>query len=53
MGNRSLALIRLLYNEALAREFPTVEYNPAHRVEPPRAEGSRDRFLERDEIRAL
>ena len=50
MGNRTLALIRLLYNEALAREFPGVEYNPAHMVRPPRPEGGRDRFLERDEI---
>ncbi len=52
-GNRTLALVRLLYNEALRRDFPGVEHNPAHMVRPPRPEGRRDRFLSRDEIRAV
>jgi len=52
-GNRALALIRLLFNEGLAREFPGLEYNPAHRVRNPRPEGGRDRYLERDEIRTV
>lgn len=52
-GNRSLALIRMLFNEGLAREFPGLEYNPAHRVRPPRPEKGRARYLERDELRSV
>ncbi len=53
VGNRTLAIVRLLYNEALKREFPGVEFNPAHMVEPPAEESGRDRYLERDEIKAV
>ena len=52
-ANRTLALIRLLFNKALDRDFPGVEFNPAHRVEPPGEEEGRDRWLDREEIRAF
>lgn len=53
MANRTLALIKTLYNGALDREFPGVEMNPAHRVKKPGQESARRRFLDRDEIRAV
>lgn len=53
VGNRTLSIIRLLFNEALEREFPGVEFNPAHRVKPPREEGGRDRYLDKGEIKVV
>lgn len=53
MANRTLALIRLLFNDALRRGFPGLEASPAHMVEPPGAEGSRDRYLDADEIKVV
>jgi integrase len=53
MANRTLALVKTLYNEALRRGFPTVESNPVHLVRPPRQENGRGRFLERDEIKTV
>lgn len=53
MANRVLGLIKVIYNTGLKREFPGLESSPAHLVDPPRAEGSRGRFLERDEIKAF
>jgi integrase len=52
-ANRTLALVRLLYNDGLRRGFPGLEANPAHMVEPPGAERGRDRYLLQDEIRTL
>ncbi len=53
MANRTLALVKTLYNEALQRGFPTIEANPAHLARPPREEHGRGRFLERGEIRTV
>ena len=53
MANRTLALVKTLYNPALKRGFPTVEANPAHMAEPPRPENGRGRFLSVDEIRTV
>lgn len=53
VANRTLALIRLIYNDALRRGFPGVEANPAHLVEPPGEEEGRDRYLTRKGIRAV
>ena len=53
MANRVLALIHLLFNDAIRRGFPGVEHNPAHLVEPPGVEGGRDRYLGREEFPAL
>ena len=53
IANRTLSLIRLLFNDGLRRGFPTLEANPAHLVEPPGEEEGRDRFLEPEEIRAV
>ena len=50
MANRTLALVKTLYNEALRRGFPTIESNPAHMARPPRTEKGRGRFLGRSEI---
>lgn len=53
MANRTLSLVRLLFNDAIRRGYPTVEANPAHLVEPPAEEEGRDRYLAREEIRAV
>ncbi len=52
MANRTLAAVKVIFNEGLRREFPTLEANPAHLVEP-RDESARGRFLERAEVRTL
>ena len=53
MANRTLAVIKLIFNEGLRRGFPTLEANPAHLVDPPRPEEGRGRFLERAEIKVV
>jgi len=53
MANRTLALIKMLFNEALRRDFPAVSSNPAHLARGPGAEDGRGRFLERAELAAL
>ena len=50
LANRTLALIRLLFNDGIRRGFPTLEANPAHLVEPPGIEAGRDRYLTAAEI---
>ena len=52
MANRVLATVKVLYNAALDREFPGVDYNPAARIKP-LPEGRRDRYLSREEIALL
>lgn len=52
IANRTLSLIHLIFNEGLRLEFPGLEYNPAHMVEP-KDEGRRRRYLDRDEIGAV
>lgn len=51
MANRTLAAIKVLFNDGLKRGFPTLEANPAHLVEPPGDEAGRGRYLDRDEIK--
>jgi integrase len=51
-ANRTLATIKVLFNEGLSREFPSLEYNPAHRVKLS-DEAGRDRYLDRKEIKAV
>lgn len=53
LGNRTLSLIHLIFNDGLRRGFPTLEANPAHLVQRPGLEGGRDRFLEPQEIHAV
>ena len=53
VANRTLSLVRLIFNDGLRRGFPTLEANPAHLVEPPAAEVGRDRYLNREEIKAV
>ncbi|MDE2676438.1 MAG: tyrosine-type recombinase/integrase [Gemmatimonadota bacterium] len=50
VANRTLGLIRLIFNDGLRRGFPTLEANPAHLVEPPTKETGRDRYLTSAEI---
>lgn len=50
LANRTLALIRLIFNDGLRRGFPTLEANPAHMVEPPGDESGRDRYLHVEEF---
>jgi integrase len=52
MANRTMALVKMLYNGALKRGFPTIESNPATMMDG-FEEKSRRRFLETDEIRAV
>ena len=53
LSNRTLSLIRLIFNDGLRRGFPTLEANPAHLVQPPGLEEGRERFLEPPEIKAV
>lgn len=52
-ANRTLAVIRLIFNDGIRRGFPGLESNPAHLVEPPGNEEGRDRFLDPDEIKKV
>jgi len=51
MANRTLSVIRRLYNFGIDREL--VEINPASRVKPPAKEKTRDRVLDNEEIKTL
>ena len=53
VANRTLSLVRLIFNDGLRRGFPTLEANPAHLVEPPAVEVGRDRYLNREEIKVV
>lgn len=50
-ANRVLRLLSKIFNFGLSRGL--VEWNPAHKIEPPGVERSRRRFLSPDEIRAF
>lgn len=51
MANRSLALVRKVFNFALERDI--LDNNPCTRIKPPGKETSRERWLKDDEIRAV
>lgn len=51
MANRTLALVRKMFNFAIEREW--LETNPCHMIKPPGDEKQRDRVLSEDEIRLL
>ena len=53
LANRTLSLVRLIFNDGLRRGFPTLDSNPAHLVQPPGQEDGRDRWLEPAEIKAV
>jgi integrase len=48
-ANRTLAVIRRMFNFAIDRDVITT--SPCHRIKPPSAESSKDRYLTLDEIR--
>ena len=50
VANRTLALVRKIFNFGLDQEFEGLEGNPCHRVTPPGVEQRRDRVLTPDEI---
>ena len=50
-ANRTLALVRTMFNFAIDREW--IDANPASRIAMPGAERQRDRVLNHDEIRSL
>lgn len=52
-ANRTLGAIKVIFSTGLKRGFPGLESSPAHLVDPPHAETSRDRYLDRKEIRRL
>ena len=49
MANRTLALVRKMFNFAIERDW--LETNPCHMVKPPGDEKQRERVLSEDEIR--
>lgn len=51
MANRTLALVRRIFNFAIEREI--VVANPCHKVPAPGTERERDRVLGHDELRSL
>lgn len=52
-ANRLLDAINIVFNAGLRRDFPDLESNPAHLVVPPAPETPRDRYLTRDELKAV
>lgn len=50
-ANRTLAVIRRMFNFAIDRDV--IAASPCHRVKPPSAEASKDRYLTLDEIRTF
>lgn len=52
-ANRVLALIHLIFNDGVGRGFANLEANPAHLVPKPGVEASRERWLNRDELRTV
>lgn len=52
-ANRTLATIKMVFNTGLKRGWPSLEHNPAHRMDPPAEETGRDRYLELPEIKAV
>lgn len=51
MANRTLALVRRIFNFAIEREILTA--SPCHKIKAPAAERERERVLGHDELRAL
>jgi integrase len=51
MANRTLALVRKMFNFAIEREW--IEANPCHMIKRPAPERQRDRVLTEDEIRRV
>ena len=52
-ANRTLEVVRKMFNWAIGEEIGGVEYNPCDHVPKPSAENKRDRVLNDDEIRAI
>lgn len=52
-ANRTLAIVRSIFNVGLERGFPTLESNPAHKLEAPAPEAPRNRYLEVEELPAF
>ncbi len=53
LANRTLALLRKVFNFGLDDEFPGLEGNPCARITPPGVEQRRDRVLTPDEIKRV
>ena len=53
LANRTLALVRKVFNFGLDQEFPGLEGNPCARITPPGVEQRRDRVLTPDEIKRV
>jgi site-specific recombinase XerD len=51
MANRTLALVRKMFNFAIERDW--LEANPCHMVKPPGDKKQRERVLSEDEIRLV
>ena len=53
LANRTLALVRKVFNFGLDDEFPGLQGNPCARITPPGVEQRRDRVLTPDEIKRV
>lgn len=53
MANRTLALVRKVFNVGIDQEFDGLEGNPCARLTPPGVEQRRDRVLSVDEIKRV
>ena len=52
-ANRSLEIVRKVFNWALSRDEGLIEFNPCQGIEKPARENQRDRVLSSDELRDL
>jgi len=52
-ANRSLEIVRKVFNWALSRDEGLIEFNPCQGIEKPSLENQRDRVLTSDELRDL
>jgi integrase len=52
-ANRTLEVVRKMFNWAIGEEIGGVEHNPCDHIPKPSAENKRDRVLNDDEIRAV
>jgi integrase len=52
-ANRTLEVVRKMFNWAIGEEIGGVEYNPCDHIPKPSAENKRDRVLSDDEIRSI
>ena len=53
MANKTLSVVKLIFNEGIRRGFAGLEASPAYLVQRPGNESGRDRYLTREEIKTV